>query len=47
MPEVLEVSYVRNDLVNFKDEQQSFPTELDRPNMKGAPDHHLGNFQWT
>ena len=47
VPEVLEVSYVRNDLVNFKDEQQSFPTELDRPNMKGAPDHQLGNFQWT
>lgn len=47
VPIVLEVSYVRNDLVQFTNEQKRFPTLLDKANHKGVPDHQLGRFQWT
>lgn len=47
MAEVIEVSYVRNDLVEFTDEQLVFPTSLDKPNSKGnKPDVILGAFGW-
>jgi len=47
VPEVIEVSYVRNDLVNFIDGWQTFPTPLDFPNKKGVPDLQLGSFSWN
>lgn len=45
-PEVVEVSYIRNDLVDFTDEDVIFPTALDRPNNIRAEDIKLGNFKW-
>jgi hypothetical protein len=44
--DVIEVSYVRNDLVEFSDEDVVFPTSLDRPNKRNRPDIKLGNFKW-
>lgn len=47
MAEVIEVSYVRNDLVEFTNEKLVFPTPLDKPNSKGnKPDVILGEFGW-
>ena len=47
VPEVIEVSYVRNDLVKFSDEKQTFPTKLDFPNWTSKPDLQLGTFSWV
>jgi len=44
--DVIEVSYVRNDLVEFSDDDVIFPTSLDRPNKRNRPDIKLGNFKW-
>ena len=47
VPEVIEVSYVRNDLVEFNNKEQIFPTILDRPNWDKYPDLELGSFTWN
>jgi len=47
VPEVIEVSYVRNDLVEFNDKKQIFPTLLDRPNWDRYADLELGSFTWN
>jgi len=44
--EVIEVSYVRNDLVEFSDDDVKFPTKLDTPNNPSRRDIKLGNFKW-
>ena len=46
VPNTLEVSYVRKDLVNVLEGIPVFPTELDNPNHKGRPDINLGEFKW-
>lgn len=43
---VIEVSYIRNDLVEFSDEDVMFPTKLDNPNNRNGKDIKLGNFKW-
>jgi hypothetical protein len=43
---VIEVSYIRNDLVEFTDEDVVFPTKLDNPNNRNGRDIKLGNFKW-
>ena len=44
--EVIEVSYVRNDLVEFTDDDVIFPTKLDNPNRVSREQIMLGNFKW-
>ena len=44
--EVLEISLVRKDVVEFTDCHETFPTRLDAPNGAGEPDIDLGYFQW-
>ena len=46
VPNTLEVSYVRKDLVNILEGTPVFPTELDNPNSKEKPDINLGTFTW-
>ena len=45
VPEVIEISYVRNDLCEFSNESPTFPTELDRPNSK-KPEIQIGKWGW-
>jgi len=47
VPSVIEVSFVRNDLVNFTKGTTHYPTSLDSPNKKGVPDFELGTFSWS
>ena len=44
--DVIEVSYIRNDLVEFSDEDVMFPTKLDSPNNPRSNEIKLGNFKW-
>ncbi len=44
--EVIEVSYIRNDLVEFTDDDVIFPTKLDNPNNANGKEIMLGNFKW-
>ena len=46
LPRVLEVTYVRREdhAGRFTPRDESFPTELDEPNLPGWPDIHLGRF---
>ena len=46
LAEVLEISLVKNDLVNLVSCNEEFPGPLDSPNKKGEPDINLGDFQW-
>lgn len=47
VPEVIEVSYVRNDLVEFNNSKLSFPTAIDAPNNRNKRDIPLGSFSWS
>lgn len=47
VPEVIEVSYVRSDLVEFSSDKTKFPTRFDSPNARGRADIELGEFSWT
>lgn len=46
LPDVLEISLVRNDLVEFTACNETFPTHLDAHNGAADPDIDLGSFQW-
>lgn len=46
VPQVIEVTYLRQDRSDFVPSQQTFPTQLDSPNNPQAPDHWLGSWRW-
>ena len=46
VPNTLEVSYARKDLVNILEGTPEFPTKLDSPNHRAKPDIKLGTFTW-
>lgn len=47
VPSVIEISMIRNDLVELSEGTTTYPTSLDTPNRKGAPDFKLGKFAWN
>ena len=46
VPNTLEVSYARKDLVEILEGTPVFPTKLDSPNHRAKPDIELGTFTW-
>jgi len=47
VPSVIEVSMIRNDLVELSEGTTTYPTPLDAPNRQGARDFNLGRFAWN
>lgn len=47
VPEVIEVSFVRNDLVEFSEGTTLYPTHLDSANNPKKPDIVLDKFAWN
>lgn len=46
IPNVIELSYVRKDLIEYVEDDRTYPTELDRPNRLGRKDLKLGDWKW-
>lgn len=44
IPPVLEVTYIRKDLIKTRPCTRIFPTDIDQPNQHGFPDTFLGKF---